>query len=131
MLVAMIRSVTETGSKVVVIGPSPQFDHALPRIALASLYFGASSSGHMRSFVRPIDDIMRSLVKDLPQTEYVSLATLMCPQAACPLLAADAPIAWDEGHLTAEGSSLAGALILGDSTTIQEALGRPAVSEAP
>jgi len=127
-LIATIKAITDTGSQVVVIGPSPQFDNALPRIFVAASHFGASSSGHLRPFVPAADASLRELVKDLPHTEYVSLFALMCPDAVCPLLASGAPIAWDEGHFTAEGSQSAANLIVGASATLQQTLHKPAIS---
>jgi peptidoglycan/LPS O-acetylase OafA/YrhL len=127
-LVATINSITDGGSKVVVIGPSPQYDNALPRILVAALHFGAPSSGHLRPFVADTDATLRELIKDLPQTEYVSLVALMCPGSVCQLLASGAPTAWDEGHFTAEGSQLAANLILSASTALRQTLHKPATS---
>jgi lysophospholipase L1-like esterase len=130
-LIATITSITDDGSKVVVIGPSPQYDNALPRIVVAASHFGAPSSGHLRPFVRDTDAALQELIKDLPQqeqVEYVSLFALMCPDSVCPLLASGAPTAWDEGHFTAEGSQLAATLIVGASRALRQTQHKPAIS---
>ena len=131
-LAATIKSITDDGSKVVVVGPSPQYDDALPRIFVAASHFGAPSSGRLQPFVRETDQSMQQLIKDLPeseQVEYVSLLSLMCPNAVCPLLASGAPVAWDQGHFTAEGSQWAATLIAGASTALRQTQHTPAIDD--
>lgn len=129
-LMTTIKSIADAGSKLIVVGPSPQYDHVVPRIIVASSHFGTRTAGHLLPFVRETDNSLREQLKDVPKTEYVSLLSLMCPQGECPLSVSGTPIAWDEGHFTAPGSGLAGRLIAGASVTLRDLRGnRPAMSE--
>lgn len=129
-LMTTIKSITDAGSKVIVVGPSPQYDHVVPRIIVAASHFGTQSAGHLLPFVRETDDTLREQLKDVPKTEYVSLLNLMCPQGECPLSVSGMPISWDKGHFTAQGSEFAGRLIAGASVTLRDLRGnRPVMSE--
>ena len=129
-LMTMINAITDAGSKVVVIGPSPQYDHVVPRIIVAASHFGARTDGRLLPFLRETDRGLRRQLKDVPKVEYVSLLALMCRQDECPLSASGAPIAWDEGHFTAAGSQLAGRLIADASVTLRDARpSKPAISQ--
>jgi hypothetical protein len=129
-LMTTIKSITDAGSKAVVIGPSPQYDHVVPRIIVAASHFGTQSAGHLLPFVRETDDTLREQLKDVPKTEYVSLLNLMCPQGECPLSVSGMPTSWDKGHFTAQGSEFAGRLIVGASVTLRDPRGnRAAMSE--
>ena len=44
-LLATIKAIADTGSKVVVIGPSPQFDRPLPQLLIAAKRFGVATDG--------------------------------------------------------------------------------------
>lgn len=118
-LLATIASITAAGSRVVVIGPSLQFDRPLPDILIAASRFGITPDGHMRELFNDVDVFLRKLLQDVANTEYVSLLSLLCPGADCVLQAADGtPIAWDDGHFTAQGSELAATRIAAASPTL-------------
>ncbi|CCD94199.1 putative Acyltransferase 3 [Bradyrhizobium sp. ORS 375] len=106
-LLAMVKAGTEAGSKVVVVGPSPQFDRPVPHLLVATQRFGVSTRGHTPALFGEVDTQLRALVNEVQQTDYVSLLTLLCPGDECVLQTSDGtPIAWDEGHFTAQGSAL-------------------------
>jgi peptidoglycan/LPS O-acetylase OafA/YrhL len=129
-LMATIRSIAAAGSKVVVIGPSPQYDHVVPRIIVAASHFGARAGGRLLPFLHAADDRLREQFKDDPNAEYISVLELMCPQDKCPLSVSGTPVAWDEGHFTAEGSEMAGRLIAAASETIRGLQSnKPAISQ--
>ncbi len=118
-LLATINAITRAGSRVVVIGPSPQFDRPLPDLLIAASRFGISPDGHMLDTFSGIDGFLQALLKDFPQTDYVSLLTLLCPGKDCVLqTSSGAPLAWDDGHFTAQGSELAAARIVAASPTL-------------
>jgi peptidoglycan/LPS O-acetylase OafA/YrhL len=112
-LLATTRAITAAGSRVLVIGPSPQFDQAVPRILLAASRFGVTSAGHAAEFLGEVDSSLRDLLKNQPQTDYVSLLALLCPDTDCVLQTPEgAPLAWDGGHLTAQGSEFVASRIV-------------------
>ncbi len=130
-LLAAIASITTSGSRVVLVGPSLQYDTALPRLVVSAMHFGAAPDSHLLPFVERSDDILRNMLKDVPLTEYVSPFRLLCPpNAPCPVVAAGAPIAWDQGHLTAEGSVLLARRIVDTSTALQSVLERAPTAES-
>ncbi len=120
-LTETIKKLTDTGARVVLVGPSPQYANAVPRIYIAAEHFGAVSVNRLEPFVRETDDFMRHLFSGLDRAEYVSLIELMCPGGACPLLTGNVPVAWDKGHFTKEGSVWAGSLIVNSSPTLRNA----------
>lgn len=129
-LLATIEAITEAGSRVVVIGPSPQFDRPLPDLLIATSRFGVTSEGHMLTFFAEVDAFLRALVKDVPRTDYVSLLTLLCTGSDCVLQTSDgAPLAWDDGHFTAQGSELAVSRIVAASPTLSTPATPPRKSE--
>ena len=118
-LLATIKAITDAGSRVVVVGPSAEFDRALPHLLIAASRFGVDSGGHTLGLLGGVDVFLRDLVKDLPQTEYVSLLTLLCPQGDCVMQTpSGAPVAFDQGHFTAQGSELAAQRIIAASPTL-------------
>ncbi|CCE03612.1 acyltransferase family protein [Bradyrhizobium sp. STM 3809] len=122
---ATIAAITAAGSKVVVVGPSPQFDRPVPHLLVAARRFGVSTSGHMLSLFGEVDGQLRALIADLPQTDYVSLLALLCPGGDCVLqTSAGEPLAWDEGHFTAPGSALAANGIVAASPILAATLAR-------
>ncbi|MGJ4954652.1 acyltransferase family protein [Bradyrhizobium sp. HKCCYLRH2015] len=125
-LLATIKAITDNGSKVVVVGPSPQFDRPLPHLLIAAKRFGVSTDGHMLDGLGEVDGFMRVLLKDSARTDYVSLLALLCPAGDCVLQTSDgAPLAWDGGHLTAQGSELAGPRIVAASPALAAAASAP------
>jgi peptidoglycan/LPS O-acetylase OafA/YrhL len=121
-LVATIKNVLNSGSRVVLIGPSPQYDNPLPLIYLSMTHFGIAFANHIEAFVPETNDFLRTQLQNEPNVEYVSLLALMCSNVECPLLISDSPIAWDEGHFTAKGSAWAGSLIVETSRLIRQSL---------
>ncbi|MGJ5176984.1 acyltransferase family protein [Bradyrhizobium oligotrophicum] len=124
-LLAMIRTIVDAGSKIVVIGPSPQFDRPVPHLLIAAQRFGVATDGHMPPWLDEVDAYLSGLLKDMPQTDYVSLHALLCPENHCLLQTSDgAPLAWDEGHFTAQGSELAATGIVRTSPALTALLAR-------
>ncbi|BAM90585.1 putative acyltransferase 3 [Bradyrhizobium oligotrophicum S58] len=129
-LLATIRSISDAGSKVLVVGPSPQFDRPLPHLLIAAQRFGVGADGHVPELIGEVDAFLRALLKDAPQTNYVSLLALLCPGKDCMLQASDgAPIAWDDGHFTAQGSELAAARIVAAAPRLAASLTRESEAE--
>jgi peptidoglycan/LPS O-acetylase OafA/YrhL len=124
-LLDAIKRIAGAGSKVIVIGPSPQYADAVPNIYISVEHFGLKSGNRLEPFVRPVDEFMKSLFDGASNVEYVSLLNLMCRGDDCPLLALKAPIAWDEGHFTEEGSIWVGSLIATSSVLVAPAEGQP------
>jgi len=121
-LLATTKAITAAGGRTIVIGPGPQFDRPVPKILVASSRFGVASTGHEAYFLGEVDASLRDLLKDQPQTDYVSLLALLCPGKDCVLQTPEgAPLAWDEGHLTAQGSELAASLIVNASPALAAA----------
>ncbi|CCD90337.1 putative Acyltransferase 3 [Bradyrhizobium sp. ORS 285] len=107
-LQAVIKTIADTGAEIVVVGPSPQFDRPLPHLLIAAQRFGVATDGHTLDLLGEVDEFLRELLDGLPQTDYVSLIDRLCPRSRCVLQTSDdAPLAWDDGHFTAQGSALA------------------------
>jgi peptidoglycan/LPS O-acetylase OafA/YrhL len=114
-MLASVKRIISGGSRVVVIGPSPQYANAVPRIYISFEHFGSVSANQVEPFVRETDDFMRDFVSNSDRTEYVSLFDLACGSGACPMLAGITPVAWDQGHFTKAGSVWAASLIVNSS----------------
>lgn len=90
---------------VVIFGPVPEYDQALPRlIAFAHERSRPNlAQAHLIRARRKVDGEVRALVEryDLP---YVSLIDAMCSDGVCKTEVNQAPMQFDYGHLTAQGS---------------------------
>jgi peptidoglycan/LPS O-acetylase OafA/YrhL len=121
-LMDAIKRVASAGSRIVVIGPSPQYANAVPSIYISVEHFGLTSANRLEPFVEVTDEFMKPLLDRDSHVEYISLLDLICRGSDCPLMALNAPIAWDQGHFTEEGSIWVGSLIAGSSDTLRQSL---------
>lgn len=104
---------------VVVMGPIVEYGRPLPRLLADVLRYGDPDRPKAnRTATIPILDLaMRKLVEERGAT-YVSVYDAVCPRGECDLFAGpEAPLQFDAGHLTADGSvkvakTLVGAALL-------------------
>jgi len=95
--------------RVVLVGPAPQYETALPRLLLrADQTHDAGLPGrHMAPGLRALDARARSIAAG-QGVAYVSLMETLCPASGCETFAAPGvPLQFDYGHFTVEGSRLA------------------------
>jgi hypothetical protein len=99
------------GVDVVVFGPSPAYDSALPRLlALQNVRSDASyARRHLNMRLPLLDERMNLAAKDVWHVQYVSSMQLLCPNGQCIQYAGDnVPLQFDGSHLTLQGSELLG-----------------------
>ena len=107
----MSRRILALGvTRVIVIGPSPQWRPSLPEV-VATHYWGGSYDRVSRGLVPEIFDVDRQLAAQLqgtPHATYVSLLDGLCNQEGCLAVVPDRGdrdlIAVDSGHLSPKGS---------------------------
>jgi peptidoglycan/LPS O-acetylase OafA/YrhL len=130
--VADIRSTAialrEKADRVVIVGPVPQYSQAVPRLLLKASQTAdpALVEAHRERQHEAIDRALSDQLRGLNGIVYVSALDHFCTPDGCRALAADgAPLAWDYGHFTDEGSaSLAQGLapvVLGPISTAEPA----------
>jgi SGNH domain (fused to AT3 domains) len=102
-----LSRLTESGIRVVLLGPAVQFRSRLPAMLIRA---------HLRGVVPKADDLllpdvfaldrmMRDALPTAGSFTYVSVLDAVCPERHCPITVADGvPLSWDHAHLTAEGS---------------------------
>ena len=103
------KTIAAAGVPVVLIGPSIQFKGRLPSILMRSYALGRpspSSTDVMIADLTDLDHEMKSAFANVESVTYVSVLDAVCSKQVCPLLVEnDAPLTWDHGHLTDEGSN--------------------------
>jgi peptidoglycan/LPS O-acetylase OafA/YrhL len=93
--------------EVVVIGPVPQYKQALPRLLIKAEAHGGAAyvEAHRDKSTDKVDLEMAQALQSLPHVRYVSALSHFCRADRCDTQDDDgAPLAWDYGHLTDEGS---------------------------
>ena len=103
-------------SRIVVLGPAPQWAWDLPRLLVARWLHGVTvpeipertTLGSLQSGGRSIEWIMRDEVERHGAT-YVSLLDLLCNGEGCLVETAGELTTWDTGHFTASVARLIGA----------------------
>jgi hypothetical protein len=103
-----IRAFRKTGARVVVVGPAPEYEMALPRLEFASLVRNdpAIVSRAQIAGIAGLDQAVGS-VAAAEHARYVSLVRALCSGNSCRSYAApDVPLMMDTDHLTAEGARL-------------------------
>lgn len=102
------------GIRVVLFGPIVQYDTALPRLlALSIRGNNPAIPDEHRVDQRPLDDKMADLAAQ-KGVEYFSFYRSLCGSQSCREFVADgAPLQFDYGHLTKEGSLLVAQLLQG------------------
>ncbi len=105
--VAMATRLKPHASRVVVSGPTVEYDQALPRILGAAARVRADPvtyAGRHRSIDQARTDKAFSAAPWPTGSRYASVYSALC-RGSCQVLAHDGtPMAWDYGHLTAQGS---------------------------
>jgi peptidoglycan/LPS O-acetylase OafA/YrhL len=111
---ATARALSSVADKVLVVGPIPEYRRPLPMLLAQST--DDLEQAYANGFRSPdIEQIDRSFSRQMTMTEsnvrYLSLVDLLCnPQ--CKVLVGHAPIEFDSGHLTVEGSTYLAPFIL-------------------
>ncbi len=98
--------------RVLVVGPTPEYRRPLPMLLAQSAE--GSEQEYANSFRSPdIEQIDRSFSHQMAKSkiEYLSLLDLLC-NPLCKVLVSDAPLQFDSGHLTVEGSTYLAPFIL-------------------
>lgn len=107
---ATADALREKGIRVVVIGPAVQFKTGLPSLIMRALAKGLDPlpvADMLRGDIFTGDAKMRAALPDVAGFTYLSAVNAICPERRCPALVDDAPLTWDYGHLTVEGSAFA------------------------
>jgi hypothetical protein len=108
-LAESLRVLRGMGVRTLLVGPAVEYEMPLPRLLAQEAVTGASSYAETR-LVRSrfgFDARMEALAKETG-TEYFSMIHAVCPGSRCVKFVGDVPLAFDYGHLTAEGSKLIG-----------------------
>ncbi|MBN8982499.1 MAG: hypothetical protein J0I29_14670 [Rhizobiales bacterium] len=105
-----LRELSARGIPVVVLGPPIQFRGSLPSMILRADVRQLDPSS-LDDLVLPdiftLDTTMKAAMPPMPDISYVSVLDAACPRGKCPVYAGDGiPLAFDQAHLTAEGSAL-------------------------
>jgi peptidoglycan/LPS O-acetylase OafA/YrhL len=113
-LPALIARLRDAGVAVVVVGPTPALDGPLPLLFVIWSRLKNLLPPLSKRVVPQLWDIDARLqaVSSASGARYVSPLQAMCPDRVCQLFVDGAPIMWDAGHLTAEGSALVGSIIV-------------------
>ncbi len=100
-------------SRLVVVGPVPQYVSSLPRLLVTALRsHDPSRIERGRRTAELSLDARLSSAATAAGAEYFSMLQALCPQRQCRTLAAtDVPMQFDYGHFTREGSEVAVALL--------------------
>ncbi len=109
-----IRAFRKTGAHVVVVGPAPEYDMALPRLEFASLVRGDPTIIRRAEVVTipPLDAALHRVADD-EHAQYVSLVGALCSRDGCrPYAAPNVPMLLDTDHLTTEGARLISPLLI-------------------
>lgn len=108
---ATIKKFTDQGIKVIVLGPSPFYNRAVPLIIADRLRSGLSDKASPLDLSRnDIDRKEAAMEKHFAGQHvvtYVSMMRVMCPFDRCPLVDdKGTPTAFDVTHLTTAGATL-------------------------
>ncbi len=111
-----IAVLTSKGVRVVVLGPSIQFKAALTDLLIRALSRGDRALNPQSLTVKGLfsgDRRLRDVLpKETSKFRYLSVLDTLCPERKCPLTVdGDAPLVWDYGHLTIEGSKFVAPII--------------------
>lgn len=95
-------------SKVLLVGPIPQWEPSLPNTIAKRHFDKGNKSISDASFVSKVFDINNKLHSEYDQTDikHVSLVDYLCDEQNCLAKVDDenTPLVWDYGHLSLEGS---------------------------
>ena len=113
-LVPTIQRLKEAGvSKIIVIGPSPQWLSPLPNLLVKELRRTRAANVPERTYqyfdqsVVAVDETIKTQLQNLDDVVYFSALKAMCDKTGCLTTVngrADGLTTWDEGHLTTPGA---------------------------
>jgi hypothetical protein len=106
-IAATVSGLKARGIHAVLIGPTPEYDFRLPRL-LARVANGGThvvARDHLLPEYRALDGKLRRVI-EASSGAYVSPYQALCNDAGCDALAGNAPLFYDTGHLTRQGSIL-------------------------
>ena len=104
----LLKILTPAKIPVIVIGPTPRYDTAFPRIYLSQILvrrWYARPQTRLAPDIFSIDEKLSQTVSAFPDVRYISPLSKLC-HTECPTFVGDVPVTWDAGHLTTEGSEL-------------------------
>jgi peptidoglycan/LPS O-acetylase OafA/YrhL len=106
-IAATISGLKARGIRTVVIGPTPEYDFRLPRLLARAADGGGevAERGHLLPQYRALDGELRRTIA-ASGVGYVSPYQALCNDTGCAALVGDAPLFYDTGHLTQQGSIL-------------------------
>ena len=96
---------------IVVFGPLPKYDNALPRLLAAQIKNGDAGfvDQHRDRSTKSIDATMKRMAMETWHVPYISLLEILCPDDKCSEFAASGiPLQFDGAHLTLQGSDYVG-----------------------
>jgi len=113
-LAPTIQRLKEAGvSKIILVGPSPQWLGPLPNLLIKELRRNRSANVPERTYqhfdqsVVAVDEMLRAQLQGLDHVVYFSALNAMCDKTGCLTTIngrADGLTTWDEGHLTTPGA---------------------------
>ncbi|WP_165356446.1 acyltransferase family protein [Sphingosinicella sp. BN140058] len=116
LLTETLRDPRLAGTKILLAGPVPQYDIALPRLLVSA--DRAGDPDLVRRFADPnaaAADAALARLSAEPHVTYLSLRQKLCPGGTCRTWASPGiPLQFDYGHLSEPGSRLAVGLIAPD-----------------
>ena len=116
LLAGAIQAITSQGSRVILVGPAPEYPLPLAILLIRYHLHGDRPSLDPAGLSRPQalarDRTIRAQFAGLPGVTYVSLIDAICPGGRCQTMASGEPVEWDNSHFTLEGARLAVSLAL-------------------
>lgn len=101
-LIPTIRSIRNSGARVVVVGPTIEYDGSFPILVARALWSGdAAAVGRLRKQApHALDARMKAAMASIG-VPYIDVQDIICPDGRCRLFApGGAPMQFDYGHLT-------------------------------
>jgi peptidoglycan/LPS O-acetylase OafA/YrhL len=101
-----LRWFRKRGLKVVLIGPSPEYERALPELLALEKHLGDPQLARRRMRARAfeVDPIFARVARE-EGVAYVSLLDILCPEDECRTLSPEGkPMQFDQGHYSRSGS---------------------------
>jgi peptidoglycan/LPS O-acetylase OafA/YrhL len=108
-----VASLSDAGTKVIILGNSPLFKASVPNLVADRMEGGAenlttdwtTAQDIERNFEHATEAVMSSHFSGRTDLRYISIFKTVCPNSRCPLLANDeTPLYFDSNHLTGAGS---------------------------
>jgi hypothetical protein len=104
MLAETMRYLTDQRVRYVVLGPIVEYKRDLPWLLAEERVKGQSGlAAHQRKSSAKSDAMLRRLVAE-HHADYISVYDIVCPQGRCIESLGGAPLQFDYGHLTMQGS---------------------------